>query len=64
MQRPASFVLAAILCLLPSVASAIDSGMREGQLFPDLRLPTLDGKYSAISSFRGKKVLLLVYASW
>ena len=30
-----------------------------------LRLPTLEeGEYSAISSFRGKKVLFLVYASW
>jgi len=42
-----------------------DPGMREGHFFPDLYLPSLDdGKLQNISSFRGKKTLLMVFASW
>ena len=31
---------------------------------PDFRLPDLDGKLHALSDYRGKKVLLLSWASW
>jgi hypothetical protein len=31
---------------------------------PDFRLPDLDGNLHALSDFRGKKVLLLSWASW
>jgi hypothetical protein len=31
---------------------------------PDFTLPDLDGKLHSLSDFRGKKVLLAVYASW
>jgi len=31
---------------------------------PDFRLPDLDGSLHALSDFRGKKVLLLTWASW
>jgi hypothetical protein len=31
---------------------------------PDFRLPDLDGRLHALSDFRGKKVLLLSWASW
>jgi len=61
----------AALCLSFSAIAAATpesgskSGLREGDRFPDLRLPTLEGgEHQSISSFRGKKVLLLVYASW
>ena len=30
----------------------------------NLRLPTLDGELASVSDFRGKKVLLHVFASW
>ncbi len=31
---------------------------------PDFRLPDLDGRFHALSDYRGKKVLLLSWASW
>jgi hypothetical protein len=31
---------------------------------PDFKLPDLNGKPHALSDFRGKKVLLLTWASW
>jgi hypothetical protein len=31
---------------------------------PDFTLPDLDGKMHSLSEHRGKKVLLIVYASW
>ena len=31
---------------------------------PDFTLPDLSGKEHSLSSFRGKKVLLIAYASW
>ena len=31
---------------------------------PDFRLPDMNGKLHALSDFRGKKVLLLTWASW
>jgi hypothetical protein len=31
---------------------------------PDFRLPDLEGKLHSLSEHRGKKVLLVVYASW
>jgi hypothetical protein len=36
-----------------------------GEPLPDLRLPTLDRQGAVrLSSFRGKKVLLIEFASW
>jgi len=36
-----------------------------GELFPDLAFPALeDGTPTRMSSFRGKKVMLHVFASW
>lgn len=39
-------------------------GMEVGQYFPDFRLPTLDGEITSLSSFRGRKILLIQFASW
>lgn len=48
-----------------SQGDAIREGKSRGERYPDLRLPTLDGdEVVALSSFRGKKVLLLAFASW
>ena len=48
-----------------NLAAAGEVGLEEGRRFPELRLPTLEaGEYRSIASFRGEKVLLLVYASW
>lgn len=36
-----------------------------GKPFPDERFPALkDGRPGSVSDFRGKRVLLLVFASW
>jgi hypothetical protein len=50
--------------LLPCVlAGGVE--LKPGQPFPDIVLPTLaDGKPGAISQFRGKKLILHIFASW
>lgn len=39
-------------------------GTRAGQIHPDFLLPKLDGKFGRLSDYRGKKVLLIHFASW
>jgi hypothetical protein len=40
-------------------------GREVGQVYPQIVLPSLDGKQPiALSEFRGKKVILIEYASW
>ncbi|MCH8146442.1 MAG: hypothetical protein IH987_00390 [Planctomycetes bacterium] len=39
-------------------------GTRVGQIHPDFLLPKLDGKFGRLSDYRGKKVLLIHFASW
>ena len=38
--------------------------IRVGEPFPEIVLPTLDGEMRSIADFRGKKVVLHVFASW
>ena len=46
-------------------ASAIARAARLASLeAPDFRLPDLDGRWHSLSEHRGKKVLLVAYASW
>ncbi len=46
-------------------ASAADRSAQLASLeAPDFTLPDLDGKLHALSDYRGKKVLLVAYASW
>ncbi len=46
-------------------ASAEERGGRLASLeAPDFTLPDLDGNLHSLSDFRGRKVLLLAYASW
>jgi len=48
-----------------SVRELAFSFIQEGQPFPDLVLPDLKtGQPRSITEFRGKKVLLHVFASW
>ena len=45
--------------------SASDLGAQLASLeAPDFTLPDLDGKLHSLSEHRGKKVLLIAYASW
>ena len=39
-------------------------GTKQGEMYPDFLLPTLDGKQSRFSDYRGKKILLFHFASW
>jgi hypothetical protein len=46
-------------------ASAVERGATLASLVaPDFTLPDLDGKLHSLSEHRGKKVLLVAYASW
>jgi hypothetical protein len=48
-----------------SVASAAPYTPKVGKRHPDFTLPTIDNRTpTALSSFRGKKVLLIQFASW
>lgn len=61
--------LAASMLFL-SLFAAAPTGAKEpdfpvGQHFPTLFIPTLaDGKLRGVSSYRGKKLVLHIFASW
>ena len=55
-------VLAAVVLAPLGTTAAAD--LQVGKPFPDLRLPTLNGRNMSIGDFRGKKVILHVFASW
>lgn len=40
------------------------SRIEVGSPHPDFVLPTIDGGYARLSDYRGKKVLLIHFASW
>lgn len=49
----------------PEAAVPEDMRIEVGKPFPDLLLPTLaDGRPASLASFRGKKTLLHIFASW
>ncbi len=53
------------ICLLASVSYAGDYSPRVGQPHPDFTLPSIvDGEPVSLSQFRGRKVLLINFASW
>ena len=45
-------------------AGATDAGLDVGDRFPELVLPSLTGEPTSIASFRGRKLVLHVWASW
>ncbi|RMF04487.1 MAG: TlpA family protein disulfide reductase [Chloroflexi bacterium] len=53
-----------LLAVTPPPAGTAMTGIRQGQLAPDFSLPTLDGGTLALSSLRGRPVLLNFWASW
>ena len=58
----AGLALGLIVCAAPATATP---PLEVGQPFPDLVLPALaDGQPLSIADYRGKKVVLLVFASW
>ena len=40
------------------------AAMRIGRPLPDLTLPDLDGRPVRLADFRGRKLLIFVWASW
>ncbi len=48
-----------------AVNAAAQTSWQVGQPLPHVHLPTIDGKEEMdLSSFRGKKLLLIEFASW
>jgi hypothetical protein len=63
LDRPLALVLAEGVGVLGY--SAAERGAQLASLeAPDFRLPDLQGRRHALSEHRGKKVLLIAYASW
>jgi hypothetical protein len=64
--RLGTFVaLAGAWGLLVAAARAAPHPPRAGERYPDFTLPRIDdGRPVSLSQFRGKKVLLIEFASW
>ncbi len=48
----------------PAAGAAQTFGLGVGQRFPELVLPDLEGEPLSVTSFRGRKLALHVWASW
>ncbi len=47
------------------MAQSAPTGFQVGEPFPDMLLPSLaDGQPRSLADFRGRKVVLHVFASW
>ena len=56
---------AVLFVLLWAAPSALAQEPKVGELHPEIRLPTLDGSRTvSLRALRGKRVLLLQFASW
>ena len=64
MQRTGTAVLLTLAIVLGSPTDDTVAGPEVGKPYPPTRLPTLDGKTLDLRSLRGKKVLLIEFASW
>ncbi len=71
-NRPAAIVWSLLLTLLATPGAGVmaqgrfpSTGFEVGQPFPAIALPALeDGRPASLADFRGKKLLLHVFASW
>ena len=46
---------------MPAVGANV---VKVGDEAPDFTLPSLDGRQVSLSSYRGKKVIVFMWASW
>ena len=46
------------------VAGPPSVGAKVGEMAVDFLLPTLEGQWGRLSDFRGRKILLIHFASW
>ena len=54
-----------VLFLSLTLPALVYASPQEGEMHPNVRLPTIDGKRTiALSELRGQKVLLIEFASW
>lgn len=53
-----------LLLLVLLAGGTVRAGESEAARDPDLRLPTIDGETFDLGSLRGRKVLLVEFASW
>lgn len=62
-----SYALLAATVAVPTLSATGEEptvGTQVGQMYPDFMLPSLDGGFGRLSDYRGKKVLLIHFASW
>lgn len=58
-------VLAALAAPLPASGQLPPQPFRVGTTFPTLSLPSLDGgRPASLADFRGRKLILHIFASW
>ena len=60
-----SLVIAALFGLHSNARDPVEVGREVGMSFPDFELPTIDGARTLrLSDLRGKRILLIEFASW
>ncbi len=65
MSRSTLLPLAVVLCAIASADHARAAAPKVGERHADFTLANIaDGKPVSLSDFRGKKVLLIQFASW
>lgn len=60
---PVKFALVACLAL-PSFQDDTAVGLSKGMTFPDFLLPNVEGGFGRLSDYRGRKTLVISFASW
>lgn len=64
-SKPEWLVSGEVLRFVPEDQVVLDTVVKVGDVVPDFALPSIaDGKMVSLSSFRGKRVLLFMWASW
>lgn len=60
-----TMILTLLACLaLPTFQDDTPMGLSTGKQFPDFLLPNVDGGFGRLSDHRGKKLLVINFASW
>lgn len=63
--RRLGLALCVALSAAPAFAQSQLGLIEEGERFPEIKFPALDdGQPTTLAQYRGKPVLLLVFASW
>lgn len=55
---------ALLLAVFLASQDAPPVGLKKDRSFPDFLLPNVEGGFGRLSDYRGKKVLVLNFASW